>query len=295
MIPRGDRRRAPLRAHRRGAFRGIRRIQPVAIISASGGILPGGWGGGGRTVPYKSLSEDALHIARWEGVRECIIAQREGVLECELRGGMDVSYGESMDGTNEGMDAVPVPSTHVSGILTDMIPRQLHHILYTSGTTGMPKGVVHDTGGYATASKWSMSKSYDCEPGDVYFAASDIGWAVGHSFTAYGPLLHGCTVVLYEGKPVGTPDAGAYWRLVEEHGVNVLFSAPTAFRAMRQADPEGLLMKKYDLSKLRAVFVAGERSDPSTLHWIEDILSGQKIPAIDHWWQTELGFPGAGK
>eukprot|EP00804_Cyclotella_cryptica_P000350 CCRYP_008682-RA/>CCRYP_008682-RA protein AED:0.06 eAED:0.06 QI:1196/1/1/1/0.75/0.6/5/291/391 len=158
----------------------------------------------------------------------------------------------------------------------------------------MPKGVVHDTGGYATALKWSMSKFYNTKPGDVFFAASDIGWVVGHSYTVYGPLLHGCTTVLYEGKPVGTPDSGAYWRCVEEHGVNTLFSAPTAFRAIRQADPKGLEVKKYDLSTLQAVFVAGERSDPSTLHWIENILKDYKIPAIDHWWQTELAFPGAG-
>mmetsp|Transcript_15635 Transcript_15635/g.37550 ORF Transcript_15635/g.37550 Transcript_15635/m.37550 type:complete len:406 (-) Transcript_15635:66-1283(-) len=175
-----------------------------------------------------------------------------------------------------------------------MFSQKPHYILYTSGTTGMPKGVVHDTGGYATAMKWSMSKFYDCEQGDVFFAASDIGWVVGHSYTVYGPLLHGCTTILYEGKPVGTPDAGAFWRVVEEHGVNVLFSAPTAFRAIRQADPEGLMAKKYDLSSLRTVFAAGERSDPSTLHWIEDILQEYNIPAIDHWWQTELAFPGAG-
>ena len=156
------------------------------------------------------------------------------------------------------------------------------------------QGVVHDTGGYATALKWSMSKFYDCGPGDVYFAASDIGWVVGHSYTVYGPLLHGCTTILYEGKPIGTPDAGAFWRVIEEYGVNVLFSAPTAFRAIRQADPEGLMTKKYDLSTLQTVFAAGERSDPSTLHWIENILSEYNIPAIDHWWQTELAYPGAG-
>jgi propionyl-CoA synthetase len=139
-----------------------------------------------------------------------------------------------------------------------------------------------------------MSNFYNNLPGDIFFAASDIGWVVGHSYTVYGPLLHGCTTVLYEGKPVGTPDAGAWWRCIEEHGVNTLFSAPTAFRAIRQADPEGLETKKYDLTSLRAVFAAGERADPSTLHWIEDILKDYKIPAIDHWWQTELGYPGAG-
>ena len=158
----------------------------------------------------------------------------------------------------------------------------------------MCKGVLHDTGGYATALKWTMSNFYNNEPGDVFFAASDIGWIVGHSYAVYGPLLHGCTTVLYEGKPVGSPDAGAWWRVIEEHGVNTLFSAPTAFRAIRQADPEGRQAQRYDLSSLRAVFAAGERADPSTLHWIEDILKDYSIPAIDHWWQTELGYPGAG-
>lgn len=139
-----------------------------------------------------------------------------------------------------------------------------------------------------------MNLTLVSEPGDVFFAASDIGWVVGHSYTVYGPLLHGCTTVLYEGKPVGTPDAGAFWRIVEEHGVNVLFSAPTAFRAMRQVDPEGALAKKYDLSSLKSVFAAGERSDPSTLHWIENTLGEYNVPVIDHWWQTELAYPGAG-
>ncbi|KAL3805967.1 hypothetical protein ACHAW5_002503 [Stephanodiscus triporus] len=252
--------------------------EPRVIVSASGGVLPGG-----KTVPYKSLLGEALDMARWKGVERCVIVQREGILECALTRGMDVSYVELMESSNEKMDAVPLPSAHPL------------YTLYTSGTTGLPKGIVRDTGGYATALKWSMSKFYDCEPGDVFFAASDIGWVVSHSYTVYGPLLHGCTTILYEGKPVGTPDAGAFWRIVEEHGVNVLFSAPTAFRAMRQADPDGLMTKKYDLSTLRAVFVAGERSDPSTLHWIEHILRDNNIPAIDHWWQTELGFPGAGK
>ena len=235
----------------------------------------------GKTVPYKPLLDQALDIAKWKYIKKCVIVQREGVIECTLNA-KDVSYKDLMKNVNEHIDAVPVLSTHP------------HYILYTSGTTGMPKGVVHDTGGYATALKWSMSKFYDCEPGDVFFAASDIGWVVGHSYTVYGPLLHGCTTILYEGKPIGTPDAGAFWRVVEEHKVNALFSAPTAFRTIRQADPEGLMIQKYDLSTLRTVWAAGERSDPSTLHWMEKILENYNIPAIDHWWQTELAFPGAG-
>jgi len=156
---------------------------------------------------------------------------------------------------------------------------------------GNPKGILRDTGGYATALKWSMSSFYNTNPGEVFWAASDIGWVVGHSYIVYGPLLQGCTTVLYEGKPVGTPDAGAFWRVVQEYGVKTLFAAPTAFRAIKQHDPKGDLAKDYDLNSLEAVFVAGERCDPDTLRWIEDVLD---VPAIDHWWQTELGWPGIG-
>jgi len=252
--------------------------KPKVIVTASGGVLPGG-----KTVPYKPLVEGALEIATCaDDVKKCIVVQREGVIECTLSDKRDVCYKDLMNSVaNERVDAVPLPATHE------------HWILYTSGTTGIPKGVVSDTGGYAVALKWSMSKFYDCEPGDVFFAASDIGWVVGHSYSVYGPLLHGCTSILYEGKPVH-PDAGALWRVIEEHGVNTLFAAPTGFRAIRQLDPSGSMTKKYDLSTLRTVFVAGERSDPNTLHWIEDILSDYNVPAIDHWWQTELSFPGAG-
>ena len=164
------------------------------------------------------------------------------------------------------------------------------YVIYTSGTTGQPKGIVRDHGGHAVALAWSMKNIYDTDPGEVYWAASDIGWTVGHSYTVYGPLLHGCTTVLYEGKPVGTPDAGAFWRVCAEHGVSTLFTAPTAFRAIRQQDPNGELIADYDLSKLRALFLAGERCDPETLRWAEDKLG---IPVIDHYWQTETGWPVA--
>jgi len=175
----------------------------------------------------------------------------------------------------EAADCVPVAAT-------DPI-----YILYTSGTTGQPKGVVRPNGGHAVALDWSMDNIYDVKAGDVYWAASDIGWVVGHSYIVYAPLLHGCTTILYEGKPVGTPDAGAFWRVIEQHKVNCLFTAPTAFRAIRREDPEGALLKKYDLSSLRTLFLAGERCDPDTLHWAEKQL---KVPVIDHWWQTETGW-----
>ena len=162
------------------------------------------------------------------------------------------------------------------------------YILYTSGTTGKPKGVVRDNGGHAVALRWSMRYIYDVEPGDVYWAASDVGWVVGHSYIVYGPLLHGCTTIIYEGKPVGTPDAGAFWRVISQHKVKVLFTAPTAFRAIKKEDPNGEFIKKYDLSGFKYLFLAGERLDPDTYHWAHDLL--QK-PVIDHWWQTETGWP----
>ena len=162
------------------------------------------------------------------------------------------------------------------------------YIHYTSGTTGIPKGVVRDNGGHAVALKWSMEHVFSVGPGEVFWAASDIGWTVGHGFIVYGPLLHGATTVLYEGKPVGTPDSGAFWRVCEQHGVNVLFTAPTAFRAIKREDPSGARMRDFNLSRLRLLFLAGERCDPDTLNWAADHLG---IPVLDHWWQTELGWP----
>jgi propionyl-CoA synthetase len=162
------------------------------------------------------------------------------------------------------------------------------YVLYTSGTTAQPKGVVRDHGGHAVALRWSVEHLYGAEPGDVYWAASDVGWVVGHSYIVYGPLLSGCTTVLYEGKPVGTPDPGAFWRVVEQHGVNVLFTAPTALRVIKKEDPDGALLRRYDVSSLHTLFLAGERLDPDTYHWASDLLG---IPVVDHWWQTETGWP----
>jgi propionyl-CoA synthetase len=162
------------------------------------------------------------------------------------------------------------------------------YILYTSGTTGKPKGVVRDNGGHAVALRWSLEHIYDTKPGEVYWAASDVGWVVGHSYIVYGPLITGCTTVLFEGKSVGTPDPGAFWRVISQHGVKTLFTAPTAFRAIKKEDPRGEYIKKYDLSKFRYLFLAGERLDPDTYHWAYNLL---RKPVIDHWWQTETGWP----
>lgn len=255
--------------------------QPKVIVSASAGIEPGN-----RIVPYKPLLDRALELAEQQdknvSVERCVIVQRRDVQSCTLDGKRDVEYSEVLSEAAPVVDAIPLPSTHP------------HYVLYTSGTTGLPKGVLRDTGSYAAALKWSMPHFYNSNPGDVFWAASDIGWVVGHSYIVYAPLLNGSTTVLYEGKPVGTPDAGAFWRVVEEYGVKTLFTAPTAFRAIRQADPEAKFVQKYDLSSLQTLFLAGERSDPDTLHWCEHALSSYGTPAIDHWWQTELGFPGVG-
>ncbi|MDH5749784.1 MAG: AMP-binding protein, partial [Rhodospirillales bacterium] len=188
--------------------------------------------------------------------------------------GRDLDWAETV-ATATPHDCVPVAAT-------DPL-----YILYTSGTTGEPKGVVRDNGGHMVALNWTMKAVYNMEPGDVYWAASDVGWVVGHSYIVYAPLLHGCTTILYEGKPVGTPDAGAFWRVISEHKVKAMFTAPTAFRAIKREDPEGKLIAQYDLSNFKTLFLAGERTDPDTLHWAEDHL---KVPVIDHWWQTETGW-----
>ncbi|MBX2879884.1 MAG: propionyl-CoA synthetase [Granulosicoccus sp.] len=240
--------------------------QPKAIVSASCGIEPG------RLVSYKPLIEEALNIAN-TAVEHCVVYQRKELV-ADLDSSRDHDWNTLM-GSAAAVPAVPMNST-------DPL-----YILYTSGTTGSPKGVVRDTGGSIVSLKWTMSAIYNVDPGDVYWAASDIGWVVGHSYIIYGPLFHGCTTILYEGKPVGTPDAGAFWRVIEQNKVKVLFTAPTAFRAIKREDPEGKLIKNYDLSSLNALFLAGERCDPDTLRWAQDHL---KVPVIDHWWQTETGY-----
>ena len=241
--------------------------EPKVILSASCGIEPG------RVIAYKPLLDEAQEIASCK-VDACVILQREQQT-CELISGHDHDWSAEM--------AVAPPADCVTVAATDPL-----YILYTSGTTGQPKGVVRDNGGHMVALKWSMKNIYNVAPGDVYWAASDVGWVVGHSYIVYAPLLNGNTTILFEGKPVGTPDAGQFWRVIAEHGVSVLFTAPTAFRAIKKEDPKANLMGQYDMSKLHTLFLAGERTDPDTLHWAEGNL---KVPVIDHWWQTETGWP----
>jgi len=248
----------------------INDAKPKVIVSASCGIE------GERVIPYKPLLDKAIESADHKP-QMCIIYQRPEV-RAELVDDRECDWETLMD------NARPAPWVAVSA--TDPL-----YILYTSGTTGAPKGVVRDNGGHAVALKWSMQYIYGIKPGDVYWAASDVGWVVGHSYIVYAPLLMGCTTVLYEGKPVGTPDPGAFWRVISEHKVSVLFTAPTAFRAIKKEDPQGTFLTKYRIPSLRYLFLAGERLDPATYFWAKSLLD---IPIIDHWWQTETGWAIAG-
>ncbi len=247
----------------------IQHAAPRVVLTASCGIEPG------RVVAYKPLLDRAIEMVSAKPAH-CVVLQRPQC-KAELVPGRDHDW-EELEASGVPVACVPVGA------------REPLYILYTSGTTGMPKGVVRDNGGHAVALKWSLPNIYDTRPGDVFWAASDIGWVVGHSYIVYAPLLSGCTTVLYEGKPVGTPDASAFWRVCEEHRVNTLFTAPTALRAIKREDPGGALCKNHDLSALRTLFLAGERADPDTLAWAERALD---IPVIDHWWQTETGWPVA--
>ena len=241
--------------------------KPVLMIASSCGLEPG------RVVEYKPLLDQAIEIAAHKP-RACLIHQRP-MYQAPMIAGRDHDFADSMK-------AAP-PADCVTVAATDPL-----YVLYTSGTTGIPKGVVRQNGGHLVALDWSMEHVYGVKPGEVFWAASDVGWVVGHSYIVYAPLIHGCTSLLYEGKPVGTPDAGAYWRVIQQHKVVALFTAPTAFRAIKKEDPKAELLKQYDLSQFRALFLAGERADPDTVHWAEDILHK---PVIDHWWQTETGWP----
>jgi propionyl-CoA synthetase len=241
--------------------------KPKLVVSASCGIE------GQRVVPYKPLLDAALEQARHR-LASVILLERPQCRATRIPG-RDVDWHEALEG------ATPAECEPV--LATDPL-----YILYTSGTTGQPKGIVRDHGGHAVALKWSMKNIYGVEPGEVFWAASDLGWTVGHSYIVYAPLFHGCTSVLYEGKPVGTPDPGAFWRVIDQHGVAVFFTAPTAFRAIKKEDPQGRFRAPYEMPRFRALFLAGERSDPDTLKWAEGQLG---IPVIDHYWQTETGWP----
>ena len=240
--------------------------QPKTILAASCGIEPG------RIIEYKPLIDEAIELS--EHKPECVVILQRPEAQASLMPGRDFDWEEFQ------LDAKPADCVMVEG-------NHPAYILYTSGTTGAPKGVVRPTAGHLVALHWSMKNIYDVDPGDVFWAASDVGWVVGHSYICYAPLIHGNTSVLFEGKPVGTPDAGTFWRVISEHKVKSFFTAPTAFRAIKREDPKGKFKSKYDLSCLKALYLAGERADPDTIHWAQNLLG---VPVIDHWWQTETGW-----
>ncbi|WP_349362692.1 MAG: propionyl-CoA synthetase [Roseitalea porphyridii] len=248
--------------------------RPKVIVTASCGIEPN------RVVEYMPLIAHGLEEAHFTP-DHCVVLQRPAHA-CAPVEGRDVDYREAVDAHKRAGTVVECEPVDATDPL---------YILYTSGTTGQPKGVVRDNGGHMVALKWSMDAIYDIRPGEVFWAASDVGWVVGHSYIVYAPLLHGATTLMFEGKPVGTPDAGAFWRVIEEHKVAALFTAPTAFRAIKKEDPRGELIGDYDVSGLRTLFLAGERADPDTIRWAEKVLG---VPVIDHWWQTETGWTIAG-
>ncbi|MBL6426437.1 MAG: propionyl-CoA synthetase [Maritimibacter sp.] len=244
----------------------INDAQPKAIIAGSCGLEPN------RTVPYKPLLDGAIELSTHKP-DFTVILQRDA-LAAEMKDGYDFDWNDIC--AADPVDCVPVEGNHPA------------YVLYTSGTTGQPKGVIRHTGGHLVALNWTMKNVYNVDPGDVFWAASDVGWVVGHSYICYAPLIHGNTTIVFEGKPVGTPDAGTFWRVISEHNVKSFFTAPTAFRAVKREDPKGEYVKKYDLSCLKTVYLAGERADPDTIVWTQDQLG---VPVIDHWWQTELGYP----
>ncbi|SPF75506.1 Acetyl-coenzyme A synthetase [Aliiroseovarius pelagivivens] len=240
--------------------------KPKAIIAASCGLEPG------RVVAYKPLLDGAIDLSEHKPDFTLILQREEHI--ADLIDGRDFDWAE-MEANAAPAACVPVEGNHPA------------YVLYTSGTTGQPKGVIRHTGGHLVALNWTMKNLYNVDPGDVFWAASDVGWVVGHSYITYGPLVHGNTTIVFEGKPVGTPDAGTFWRVISEHNVKSFFTAPTAFRAVKREDPKGEFVKKYDLSCLKQVYLAGERADPDTIVWAQDQL---KVPVVDHWWQTETGF-----